>query len=499
MRIPSQFNEDNLYRRRGVGRKESAHTYRRLMRLVIGLALVVVVMKQAARPEMYRTFFGPQAGAASLVDGTPQGGASVSLETTSGSGSPEAPTAPTTQSEISASDRILANQLVHEMPLAEQRTWLAALSRWESGERLVVPPKSLAWMQKTLEPGALQFPVSVKPIRRLRWQLVVNALAESSPTKAAEELTSGEDSTAAGAASQESTAASQESTADDKDASGDGSGNVAGLQQAGAELEQAAASNGIVIGVPQFAALLAALDDAAAGRVVDGSVWRSPDFDRFYRCLDQANQIPTQGIASTGVIPLLQQPDVFLNQLVTVHGTVARAEKRDARNNPFGIESYWQLWLRPADGADRPLVVIVPNVPELVAAVGADANNEEGPPVTIVGRFLKRLAYKSSIGADLAPVVVGRMTHAPVVATQMLPENNSTANGGRMWLLVAAAIVFGVGLALLLMWRTGVTASQARELRSSHRKTPDDFLKGLGEQSQASNASATDQELGGTN
>ena len=499
MRIPSQFNEDNLYRRRGSGRKESTHTYRRLMRLVIGLALVVVVMKQAARPEMYRTFFGPQAGAASLVDGTPQGGASVSLKTTGGPGSAPAPSSPTAQPEISTSDRVVANELVREMPLREQRTWLAALSRWERGERLVVTPESLAWMQETLEPGSLQFPASVRPIRLLRWQVAVKALAETSLEPAAEDL-------------QASKITPSEKTPSDDDATVDGSDNISDAKQtddaeqknaedepAAADEQAATPSSDTSIGNPQFAALLAALDDAAASRVIDGSVWRSPDFDRFYRCLDQSNRLPTQGIASTGVIPLLQQPDVFLNQLVTVHGTVARAEKLNAENNPFGIESYWQLWLRPADGADRPLVVIVPSVPDLVATVGADANNEEGPPVTVVGRFLKRLAYKSSIGADLAPVVVGRMTHAPVVATQMPPDDNPTENGGRMWLLVATAIIFGVGLALLLMWRTGVSADRARELRTSHRKTPDDFLKGLGEQSHASDASSTDQELEGTN
>ncbi|MGI9474200.1 MAG: hypothetical protein ACR2NZ_21850, partial [Rubripirellula sp.] len=249
------------------------------------------------------------------------------------------------------------------------------------------------------------------------------------------------------------------------------------------------------LGKPQLSAFLNALDEAAAGRVIDGSVWRSPDFDRFYRCLDEADQLPASGIASTGVIPLLQQPDVFLNQLVTVHGSVARAEQMPAQDNPFGIRDYWQLWLRPSDGADRPLVAIVPHAPELVAAVNADSTSTEGPQVTVVGRFMKRLAYKSSIGADLAPVVVGRITRAPVTARELPPTEVTETHSTRLWLVALAATTFGVSLALLLMWRTGVTASRAREMRTSHRKAPDEFLQGLGDQPSSTSPTMSDQEF----
>ena len=60
MRIPSQFNEDSLYRRGGRS-AQPAQSYRRLLRLVLGLALVVVIMRQASRPEIYQAFFGDTA------------------------------------------------------------------------------------------------------------------------------------------------------------------------------------------------------------------------------------------------------------------------------------------------------------------------------------------------------------------------------------------------------------------------------------------------------
>ncbi len=60
VRIPSEFNDDNLYHRDRRGRRGvvSAGSIRRLVRLVIGLVLVVVVMKQAANEAIYRPFFG---------------------------------------------------------------------------------------------------------------------------------------------------------------------------------------------------------------------------------------------------------------------------------------------------------------------------------------------------------------------------------------------------------------------------------------------------------
>ena len=57
MRIPSQFDDDNLYRKK-IPRGESVRTFRKLIRLTLGLALVVVVMLQAAKPAVYRPFFG---------------------------------------------------------------------------------------------------------------------------------------------------------------------------------------------------------------------------------------------------------------------------------------------------------------------------------------------------------------------------------------------------------------------------------------------------------
>ena len=388
MRIPSQFNEDNLYRRSNRA-PETSQTLRRLIRLVVALALVVLVMKQASKPAVYRPFFGTQ--------GSP-GGVVRQIST---------PISGSTTPVIDPIDRKLANNLIADLPVGEQKEWVATLLNWQDGQEFTLP-ESFQALQSA----------SDESTESLAWSHLFDSLAEPS---------------------------------DD------------------ARVDSVAAT-----------ALLAALDDAAAARVVDGSVWNPGDFDAFYRYLDQANQFSDVGVAATGVLPLLQQPDVFRNQLVRVHGSVARCERIPAKDNVYGIDSYWQLWIRPDDGADRPLVAIVPDAPSLVTAVGPEAVSQDGPSVVLVGKFLKRLAYRSSIGADLAPVVVGRLAVVPLTPNEIPQEiNQSESSNGPVWATLSAAVLVGIVIAVLTMYRTSVAAKRMRELRSNSRSAPDELFDTL--------------------
>lgn len=420
MRIPSQFNEDNLFRR-GNRRNESVQTYRRLLRLLIGLVLVVVVMRQASRPAIYQTFFGPQASAA--------GGASPQTQTSSRVGFGVRQRDDLVDVKITPEDREVANLLTSDLPAADQRQWVVTLSRWQAGQPIETLPSSVDSVLARL--ASLE---SVSDQQRLAWKVMIYALAATNTESTAERLSAQPNS-----------------------------------------LDQ-----------PRITAFLTALDDAAASRVVDGSVWRSGDFDLFYRYLDQASGLSGEGVAASGVLPLLQQPDVFRNQLLRTSGTVARTEHIEAKENPYGITEYWQLWIRPADGADRPLVAIVPTVPPLVESVGPNAIAEEGPRVTIIGRFLKRLAYQSALGADLAPVVVGRIESAPIAEDKIAAATQTSdgieadsASGSRLWLTLIVACLVGLALAVITMWRTSVMAKRARQLRNEHRREPNEFLRGL--------------------
>jgi hypothetical protein len=404
MRIPSEFNDESLYRRRR-RRGENADTYRKLVRMVIGLALVLVVMRQAARPEIYQTFFGGQRGEEVVP---------ISAPPRLMAGDSAAPPTPLPTLEIDPDDRAVAAKIIAQLRLSDRRQWLVALSRWQTGRPVQMVPSTVDSVRSVMQEE------SEDPQRTAAWYELLEAFEQQV-------------------------------------AAGDASTPIAKTY------------------APALAAWVAALDDAADAEVVDGSVWRSGDFDSFYRYLDQAPWMSADRLPTTGVLPLLQQPEVYRTEMVRVSGRVARAERIEAQDNPYGITQYWQLWLRPSDGADRPFLVIVPNVPPAVEDVGADANLEDGPPVVMVGRFLKRLAYPSQAGADLAPVVVGRLltrrpTAASVTATSTAKSDvNDTT---RLLWMVAVAVVVGVVIAALTMWRTSVAAQRSREIRSANRKQP---------------------------
>ncbi|MGB7323823.1 MAG: hypothetical protein WBD31_03060 [Rubripirellula sp.] len=440
MRIPSEFNDGNLYRRGQSGRRIGGRfgQSRRLVRLVIGLALVVVVMKQASKASLYRPFFSAVPTAA-LQPMTPTGGSGGGA----GAGSGSTAVSSESGSRVLPEDRRIADELVSQTDPDGQRSWVRDLSRAIAGKPLGDPKSSLTEIAIRIE-GRKSHQSGLSNQRMEQWQTAISRLI-----------------------------------------------NLPGAVKPGHGNSLDPETHAIVV------ALLSSLDDAAIGRVVDGSVWRSGDFDSFYRLLDQAANEPRMWATSrsatrVGVVPLLQQPDVFRGHAVRVSGTVARAQRLDAGDNVFGIKEYWQLWLRPDDGADRPIVAIVPTVPTAIARVDEDASLESGPPAELIGTFLKRLAYQSSAGADLAPVIIGVLdvpseSEADAGMPAGTPGLSDADIRWRLGWTVALACLIGVAVASLAMWRTTVMTRRSRAIRVSGRPSQNEFLKDL----EMTNESAT--------
>jgi hypothetical protein len=120
------------------------------------------------------------------------------------------------------------------------------------------------------------------------------------------------------------------------------------------------------------------------------------------------------------------------------------------------------------------MVAIVASIPDTVASVGSDSVKMEGPEIEVVGKYLKRLAYQSRLGADLAPVIVGQITSAPISEREHreLTDSNVPDQADAIWLPILLACLLGVALAFLVMWRTSEAAKRARKLRRSHRRDP---------------------------
>ena len=235
--------------------------------------------------------------------------------------------------------------------------------------------------------------------------------------------------------------------------------------------------------------------------VADGSVWRGSDFPAFYYLLAAAAeragrpQDPSPPVPLVGVLPLLQQPDIYRGQGVRVRGRVARATRRQAAENGHGLKHYWELWLRPHDGSDRPLLAIVPDVDRDAGGestfvidprrLASRASLSDGPWVSVDGWFLKRLAYRSAAGVELTPVVIGQLSVTdPLSVADPLAAMPGRDGRGRddlktppasasawernatMLVGVLGAILIGLGLGWLAIWRSSADAARVRRLRA---------------------------------
>ncbi|WP_145420783.1 hypothetical protein [Planctomycetes bacterium K23_9] len=474
MRIPSQLNDESLYGRRGQSRQSSqpnGQPYRRLVRLCVALALVVVVMKQASHPDVYETFFGNEEN--HLDDST----TNSDLATTAASKAAVPPsavpahdgTAPNDKtetqaddaaqrriplSEVSTESRSVANLITQSLSPNEQRQWTVVLDQWQSNETVHVIASMVSAMI-----DVVQQTEGIDDEQRLAWVATFRRFGERHAA---------DDEIFAGAYSDTTTTLGSAPGADKT------------LGDEPPHQEGQPKRNDAAIDSHFLSAFLAQLDQAATDRVVDGAVWRSADFDAFYRQLDLAPQLATDGAIGVSVVPLMQQPKTYLGQRVRVGGQVVRAEKKVAAANPFGVDHYWELWVRPSNGGDRPFVLIVPDVPATVAKIDGETNVYKGPEIKVVGRFFKRLAYGSKFGADAAPVIIGRVlglrnrqANAKERSTRKAGSITGTTARGDFLLIAAIASLLGLTFAASVMWRTKVSARRSRQLRQSNRPGPD--------------------------
>ena len=409
MRIPSQLDRDNLYRTKN-RRPRPNESYRKIIRLCLGLVLVLLVMKQAARPTVYQTFFDPSQPTSqkSAVSTNPR--KIQNSPNFSGESSPRHYMLGATT--ITPPERSIANRLIEVLSQTDEQLWLKTLLDWQSGIDSLSIPSSIEILLEELEKIGTSAEQEIEQEEINAWIAALDTLSDS-------EITSENESS-----------------------------------------------------YSKILAIFETLDSRASSRVIDGSVWRSGDFDGLYSFLLQSSSAPNEAVPVIGVLPLLQQPEIYRNQWVRVAGEVARVEQIQTPDNPYDVDEYWQIWLRPINGVNRPIVVIVPSIPKSVRDFGSSENDPIPPELQISGRFLKRLSYRSGLGADLAPVIVGEIRYAPASPEEITqtPTETSEDDSNLFWPL-GIALVIGFSLSVIVMWSTGKAAKKSRQLRQSQRDT----------------------------
>ncbi|QDV65267.1 hypothetical protein [Crateriforma conspicua] len=345
MRIPSQLDQDGLYPMPGRrfaapgGRPGGGQSWRKVIRLAIALALVLVVMGRAADPKYYRVFF------------------------------PETP----------------------------QKVAFAASD------------------QPAIRPGSPQ---------------------QSSFSDAVDEAMAGQGGVAEAEMAKPELADSRSNPGAEADEPGLGSSKGAGD-----------------VSDEELAQMLE--------RVIDGATWRGEDNDAFRALRAIADRASTEDAAEIGVLPLLQQPDLYRGSKVRIRGRAVRCDV---------VEDYFQVWIKPADGTNRPALAIVNQVPDSLRKLSGGTYTN-GPELEVIGRFLKRLAYRSGKGADVVPVVIGRIDQierSAVSDALSIPDVSTPISAGT-WIWFAAASAAGVLLAVGIFWHSQRQSRRIRKQRQSGR------------------------------
>ena len=241
----------------------------------------------------------------------------------------------------------------------------------------------------------------------------------------------------------------------------------------------------------------------------DGTVWRSDDLAAIEAALKLHQQPPRSpaiedwqthyaNASPTGVIALLQQPDTHRGNRFIASGELIRLEHITHSDN-----AYWHLWLKPGDGSNRPWLTVVDTLPRPLAdwfestttSDMTDASETQlddqqqvtgkdvpapYPVIHVTGVFIKRLSFRSQLGAELTPVVVGRIasTSAQGIAGANVTRQNkdpSVASSNlslRFITLFAGCVLISIGVAAWVMWRS---AAEHRALRKRRKHQKIDF------------------------
>ena len=488
MRIPSQFNDSNLYRpRRGDEKRQirslkasNSQTRRRLIRLSVGLLLALVVMRQARQPGMYSAFFEPSKdGWVNLDSRTEQISGQLSDPIPAAAAAiANAPRRSTTVNRVSAfqippavrrgesTDESQprwqdASTWVEAMDLGLQRAWIKTLVHLESASTRVEPvaetpdneASPLAWTGL----GSDDFDRSIELLQSI-----------ASNPAADEDL-------------------SEQERNEQLNRSEQLNQIVQAIESMRSFYESGECPVDYWHEISWWSrATMDSLDQAALQRVADGTFWIGSDSDAFYLQLARSETVSANDAPFVGTLPLLQQPSVYQGQTIRISGTLQLAEYKQARQGQLDVSGYWKLWVIPADGGVRPTLLISRLLPDSIAQSIDDQgrwnrrlnpNNPQGE-IVVVGRFIKRLPYRSSIGADLAPVVIGRVIAtrgATVASSPTAGGGDLTRQNNRGWLIILAAVVVGVLIAALLMYRSHVDVKRARKLRQkrSERQSPE--------------------------
>ena len=159
-----------------------------------------------------------------------------------------------------------------------------------------------------------------------------------------------------------------------------------------------------------FRSLRMAIDDHLQSLVVDDAPWKSTErlsILRAWQRVDALRGLLSRGDASPAdfgrveTTQLLADSAVYRGYPVRFSGTIALLQKPESISETgFEPVHYEVLWLKPDDASNQPVCVYVPP-----ASFDGNANRAVDGRVSVTGYFFKRFAYPSKRDGDIAPLL----------------------------------------------------------------------------------------------
>jgi hypothetical protein len=193
------------------------------------------------------------------------------------------------------------------------------------------------------------------------------------------------------------------------------------------------------------------VDPSLLEQIRDDSPFRSTEKEAWFQMLrvlegTEEEVLQTASIGRVTFVQLFQQPDQYRGELVTVVGTLRRAERVSAPTNDYGFRRYTRVVLQPEDNPRDPMIGYVLQLPEEMPR-GMEIEER----VEITGFFFKRWEYAAQSDLRIAPVVL-----AKTVRWTPRPAASDDA-GGRapsVPVVIGVALGFALLLSLLVYSRT---------------------------------------------
>jgi hypothetical protein len=150
-------------------------------------------------------------------------------------------------------------------------------------------------------------------------------------------------------------------------------------------------------------------DKGILRKVKDNTIGiRRDETEAYYRLLNHARRASTTELEKSGAtdvlyINLMDQPEQFRGEAVTIHGDLWRLYEFQAGPNEFGLKTLYEGWVFTPDSDNHPYRIVFTNLPREL-----EPGENLRKPVRVTGYFFKREGYASSGGMHVAPTLLAQ-------------------------------------------------------------------------------------------